>query len=386
MMTDEPPAKRSVHWEDTPLNKALGDFRQSISYALGMTNALSDPTFISIIQGTRVSTYKHSLNLECTHVAPAELRRFSIQRDQKGKIISIGDDKTIISGSGIQKILALEAARQLGAQYVILEESGHDISALVIPKGLQIVTMANSEADKYGLYQLYTMKQRTKSFLTQSELEELLKLPLVKLSQVQSLVTAFNAVKEMDKDFTIEPSNWANPTFMRHQLNDADLKERQRTLFSKLISLAVLDKSYEERVQEFANIPSCAFAQDLNLTGYHRADLWSKSTRAKVPRVKLASLTEGARVVLSTIKLDAKHYNELPTVRELELFEWQDDLCVFNNKGNAKEVRSILPVDAEAFKDFINAAKGKPSDGSRGNSESLVEAEATGRTVVEFNL
>lgn len=386
-MTDEPPpAKRPNTGKDSPLDRALTEFRRSLSYSLGMTSALKDPTFISIIQGVRVAVYRHALNSECTHAAPAELQGLEIKRDQKGRIISFGDGVSILTGPNVQRILALEAARRMDAQYVVLEEAGHDISALLIPKGLQIEEMPTSEADKYGLFQLFTVKQRVKSFLTQSELENLLSLPHAKLSQVQSLATAFNAVKEMDKDFTIDMSNWANLTYMRGQLNDGDLKERQRTLYSKLISLAVMDKSYEERVSEFSTIPSCAFAQDLNLTGYHRADLWSKSTRAKVARVKLADLADDAKVTLSRIKLDAKHYAELPSLHELELYEWHDDLCVFGNKGQAKEVRSIFPVRAKAFKDFIKAAKGEASAEGRGKAKDSTEVDTEGKVALEFTL
>lgn len=384
-------AKRSMGEDESELSalqKAIRSHLARSNYAKSLPAAIKNPSLLTVVQLLRLSTYKSSLNDECTHVVPSCFEAFDIVRDRTGKIISIQDDNEKLEGIFLKTILALEAAKNLGSCFTILEVEEDHVKGLMVPAHSHIVPIdAPAEAEKkLGEFTLYVMKSRCISHLTNSDIVSILSLPQASLGQVQPLLTALDKVKEVDQSFEIEPENLSSLTHLRGLLSDVTVKERQRFLYSKLLSLRVVGTSYEQRISEFVQVPSLEFAQNLKLGLHHSGELFSSSTKRKAGWVSLASLEDDRDITMSIIPIDAKGYSLVPKADACRVIPWADDYAV--KSGNRfREVGSIFKTTAGAYRSFLNAvaqdmASKKPA--TRKTDES--EKGDDGKKTISFNL
>jgi hypothetical protein len=135
------------------LKEALDTAKNQIPFFSGIKDFLNSDLLkrnSELLYGLLNGVYKADASEVNTHVVPTALRTYDVTRNSQGVIVQIADKqgKKKVSNVDLKKVLALEGAKALNAEYVIFGTDDENLEMLVIPKHQQIeVHLSNSQKD-----------------------------------------------------------------------------------------------------------------------------------------------------------------------------------------------------------------------------------------------
>lgn len=309
-----------------------------------------------------------------THVVhPAIISAFEVKRDEAGVVTQISDGKSRVKGKALEKLQVLTYAALEGYSEVIYEShEREDVASdvLLMPKTVQFSELAVSKKKEYHeiAVELYKYVGKLNVFTSQARVKELVSLSYLDVSNVRSVLFAYNNVLEREA-YKFDKASLETLEGLQKELETAE-KPSHAKFLQTLIAAKVDSTKDEEKVKAFCQNPDAEFCRVLGLKKPHAGTLFEKGTNNKVERVSLNEVDKDSEILMSSVVIDSKYYESIRSdPGELTVFVSTANVGILKNRKwvelknrvtmKASHLLSVLDAIARSNRGKTNTAAAK---------------------------
>lgn len=322
-----------------------------------------------------------------THVAPSQLSCFHVNRDDKGRIVSISDDKSIIKGVSLHKLLVVTYAKINGYSDLIIEEHDKHVEVMMLPQALEILDLPSDKKKDFHKEgrEIHDFKGKINVYIPLELFRNVASLDYMTCSTVKNAMHALNNVIEKD-DFKPDIKNLDSLGELEKLLSDSD-RRAHSTFFNHLIGACVEKRSIEEKVLAFKTKPSVTFARTLGLVKPYAGRLITRGDLNEVDRTPLLDLDDDDDVLMSNVTIDQGFYESVGSKPgEILVYEATANIGLRKNK-KFQQLPSQVTYTARVLLDILESIAASNKGKKKADAANLKsEPEAEDQDLEEVTL
>jgi len=310
----------------------------------------------------------YSLNTQVVH---PYLRRFKIQRDGKGCVLSISDSKTKIVGAKLAKIMVATYAISQGVKKIIIEEVDDDVLVFLLPSLVEVLDgPISKKKDHHEVYkEVHTFRTKANVFYSIKTMKAIASLQYIDITKIKDVTRRYNNIVEKEA-YSFDPKDFDSLEKLEALIENVE-RRAYIDFYGELIGAKVDSADIEDKIKAFALKPSKQFARTLKLLKPYMQPLFERGSLEKVERVELSDLDAADMVLMTNMPVDDKFYDSLRTDPESFLVHKASANIGIKKNGKFENLTNVARYSAKDLLEMLTIISSHNSGSSKTRMEGV---------------